>query len=274
MKHCWGLKPISVRRLLATVETFLLAAVLAMSPAFAFADAFPLWQKWLRHTGGNSDATAVRTMMMGPHMQMSVTGDAQPDDALRAETILNAARRALNEYRDVRTAERAGYRAFAPSGKVGEEVHYTNYWRARRENVRVDYQRPGSILYKRTPQGMQAVGVMYTAPARAGPAELDARVPLSVGVWHRHVDFCGWPKSAPRADWDGPEARFGFNGSLHEEGPCEQAGGLWIPVALGWMTHIYPNEEDHQKVWMGEHLMAAHASDAQHLHEEAEHQAH
>ena len=66
---------------------------------------------------------------------------------------------------------------------------------------------------------------MYTARGDAGPEELDARLPLSIAVWHRHVHFCGWPKGTPRADFDGPEARFG-GGSIDTEADCRRRGRL------------------------------------------------
>jgi len=83
---------------------------------------------------------------------------------------------------------------------------------------------------------------MYTAPADSTPAQLNAIAPLSVATWHRHVDFCGGPKALPKSEQFGPNARFGPQGSIHTEEECAAAQGLWIPVALEWMTHVYPNE--------------------------------
>jgi hypothetical protein len=233
---------------------FALAAALATAPAAAAAaDGVPFWQRLIRWISDSSD-TPVETAMMGKHMQMSVRQPARPGDAARAEGILASARRVLERYRDVADAERAGYRAFAPRGVVGEEVHYTHFWAAGREVRNFDPERPGSILYRRTATGMEAVGVMYTARGDAGPAELDARLPLSIAVWHRHVHFCGWPTGTPRAEYDGPTARFG-GGSIDTEADCRAAGGYWVPLAFGWMTHVYPNEHDAERIWLGEHAM-------------------
>lgn len=44
---------------------------------------------------------------------------------------------------------------------------------------------------------------------------------------------------------------FGPQGGIHTEQACKQAGGLWIPVVFGWMTHIYPNAKSPHKVWAG-----------------------
>lgn len=232
---------------------FAVATLLAAAPAAAAVDV-PLWQRLLRWSSGESSDTPVATTMIGKHMQMSVRQPARPGDAERAEAILAAARRVLERYRNVAAAERDGYRPFAPRGMVGEEVHYTHLWKAGREVRTFDLEQPGSILYRRTEAGMEAVGVMYSARGDAGPEELDARLPLSIAVWHRHVHFCGWPKGTPRADYDGPQARFG-GGSIDNAADCQAAGGYWVPLAFGWMTHVYPNESDAERIWLGEHAM-------------------
>jgi hypothetical protein len=115
----------------------------------------------------------------------------------------------------------------------------------------MNYDRPGSILYKRTREGMQAVGVMYTAPQDATPERLNAIAPLSIATWHRHVDFCGGPRSVTLEDQIGPHARFGPLGNIHSEEACAEAHGLWIPVVFGWMTHVYPNAKAPDAVWAG-----------------------
>jgi hypothetical protein len=143
---------------------------------------------------------------------------------------------------------------------MGEEIHYTNYRYRRKEQRHVDYSQPGSILYKRTAEGLKAVGVMYTAPFDASPQQLDEIAPLSIATWHRHVDFCGGPKTLPASQQFGPNARFGPQGSIHTEEACRAAQGLWIPVVLNWMTHVYPNE---QEKWGGMNMdMEAGAPDA------------
>jgi hypothetical protein len=207
----------------------------------ASAQNFPLWEHLLHHYGAQSDETPVPSMKMGRHMQMSLQGDAAPGDAARAQEILAAARAVLSQYHDVRTALHDGYKPFYPTGRMGEEIHYTNSRYRRKEQQHVDYRRPGSILYKRTPEGLQVIGVMYTAPADATPQQLNAIAPLSIATWHRHVDFCGGHKSLPASEQFGPNARFGPQGSIHTEQECRAAQGLWIPVVFNWMTHVYPN---------------------------------
>jgi hypothetical protein len=210
----------------------------------AWAQDYPIWERLLQRYGAGTDDTPVPSMKMGRHMQMSLKGDPAPDDAARADEILSAAAAVLSRYRDVETAVRDGYKPFYPTGRMGEEIHYTNYRYRHEEQQHVDYSRPGSILYKRTPDGLTAVGVMYTAPADASSLQLNAIAPLSIATWHRHVDFCGGPKSLPVSGQFGPDAPFGPQGTIHSEEACHAAQGLWIPVVFNWMTHVYPNEKE------------------------------
>lgn len=215
------------------------------------AQQFPLWERLLRHYGGTTDETPVPSMKMGNHMQMSLKGKPLAGDDQRAQQIVAAARTVLAHYADVNAAVQDGYKPFHPTGKMGEEVHYTNYRYNRLEQRHVNYEHPGSILYKRTPEGMLAVGVMYTAPQDSTVEQLNAVAPLSIATWHRHVDFCGGLRSLPLDQQFGPHAPFGPQGSIHNEDACKQAGGLWIPVVFGWMTHIYPNAKTADEMWGG-----------------------
>jgi hypothetical protein len=223
--------------------------LVAFAPAMA--QQFPLWERLLHAYGGKSDVTPVPSMKMGNHMQMSLKGTPQPGDQQRAQDIVAAAKGAMAHYADVNRALADGYKPFHPSGKMGEEVHYTNYRVGRLERQHVDYDHPGSLLYKRTPEGMQIVGVMYTAPQDATPEQLNAIAPLSVATWHRHVDFCGAPRGLSISEQFGPHAQFGPLGSIHTEEACNDAHGLWIPVVFGWMTHVYPNAKNPDDIWAG-----------------------
>jgi hypothetical protein len=235
----------------------ILLLFLLCSITVVMAQRFPMWERLLRYYGGKTDDTPVPAMKMGNHMQMSLQGKPQPGDRERAQRIVAAARTVIAHYSDVNTALQDGYKPFHPTGKMGEEVHYTSYRYNRLEQRHVDYDRhldydhPGSILYKRTPEGMQAVGVMYTAPQDSTPEQLNAVAPLSIATWHRHVDFCGGPRSLPLGEQVGPHAQFGPLGSIHTEEACNEAHGLWIPVVFGWMTHVYPTAKSPKDVWAG-----------------------
>jgi hypothetical protein len=215
------------------------------------AQQFPLWERLLHYYGGKTADTPVPSMKMGKHMQMSLPGKPQPGDEQRAQQIVAAARSVVAHYSDMNTALKDGYKPFHPTSKLGEEVHYTNYRYSRLDQRHMDYDHPGSILYQRTPEGMKAVGVMYTAPQDSTPEQLNAVAPLSIATWHRHVDFCGGPRSTPLEQQYGPHAQFGAVGSIHTEEACDQAHGLWIPVVFGWMTHVYPDAVSPNHVWAG-----------------------
>jgi hypothetical protein len=231
-----------------------LKAVLGLGLLFAcaaMAQQYPLWERLLHYYGGKTDETPVPSMRMGDHMQMSLKGKPEANDAKSARQIVAAARRVVAHYAGVNVALEDGYKPFHPTGKLGEEVHYTNYRYNRLEQRGVNYGHPGSILYQRTPEGMQAVGVMYTAPQDATPEQLNAIAPLSIATWHRHVDFCGGPSRLPLNEQFGPDAQFGPQGRIHSKDACQKAGGLWIPVVFGWMTHVYPNAKSAADVWGG-----------------------
>ena len=229
---------------------YLFSTVMLAVASTADAQNFPWWEQALQRNSGNTDTTPVPSMNMGLHMQMTQKASMHVGDETRGARIVDSARGVLDRYADVNTALRDGYKPFFPSGKIGEEVHYTNYRYAKAEREKVNYDRPGSILYRRTPSGMEAVGVMYTAPREATAEELDAIAPLSLATWHRHIDFCGWPSNAPMSARFGRDALFGPQGSIHTEQACNEAHGLWIPVVFGWMTHVYPSAGiDH--IWGG-----------------------
>jgi hypothetical protein len=66
-------------------------------------------------------------------------GKPQPGDEQRAQRIVATARSVVAHYSDVNAALRDGYRPFHPTGKLGEEVHYTNYRYNRLEQRTVNY---------------------------------------------------------------------------------------------------------------------------------------
>ncbi|SRR5579885_49895 len=222
-------------------------------------------------------------MHMSDHMKMTQPRPQTAQDSDRARDLLAKLRRALLPYRDYRVALSQGFRIFLPS--VPQDVyHFTDYEAARWEyNGHFDPEHPGSLLYVRTaPDDYVLVGAMYSAPAYYTPDQLDEMVPLSVARWHQHVNIC-LPRGitladllndrigAGRTDIPGTipvaanpraleldrrvgfmaDGRFGFEGSIHDASACETAGGNFIPVAFGWMVHVYPFNGDDLKVAFG-----------------------
>jgi hypothetical protein len=193
-------------------------------------------------------ADVVPTQPMGAHMEITLHASPAPGDARRAEAIVDAARRLMAQYPTTADAERAGFSKFLPRVPLPIE-HYTNRANAAAAAFgRFDPMQPTSLIFERSSGGLRIVGVMYTAPNSATQAQLDAKVPLSIAAWHRHVNFCVPPHGTPRSETVGPSARF-FFGSIATADACREAGGWFVPQVFGWMVHVWPMETDPAKVW-------------------------
>ena len=181
----------------------------------------------------------------GPHFRWTAIRTLTDEDRRRAEALVTTLRRTLAPYRDYRRAIADGYEPFLPD-VMQAHYHFTSKWRGFKSAFRFDAAQPTSLLYKKTSEGYELEGAMYTAPKRTSESDLDKRVPLSVARWHAHVDICLPPKqSAQRADW----TRFGPKGSIVTEAECDHAKGRWVLQLFGWMIHVYPFEETPQKIW-------------------------
>ena len=199
------------------------------------------------------------------HMQMTVRLPAAPGDRERSEEIVAAARRVMALFPTVEAAERAGFKKFLPGISLPME-HYTNrWWAAESWFGKFELDHPTSLLFKRTASGLAPVGVMYTASNSADEAELNRRIPLSLGTWHRHIDDCAPPKGTPIAEQMPPNARFGLEGSITTKSACEAAGGTFHPIVFGWMIHVYPNETDPGKIWAVDMGGGMHAGGDMHM---------
>lgn len=204
----------------------------------------------------NTDAAKAATQgmsdpdMSGPnmalHMYMTDLRPANPADEQRAAQILAELRPAIEKYKDYRVALADHYRIFGPN--VPQPIyHFTNYRNAALAGFEFDPARPTSLLYKKTADGYELVGAMYTAPRRFSEGQINARVPLSVARWHQHVNLCLPPFGTRLQDIDFKE--FGPTGSIATQTACEAAGGRWYPQIFGWMVHVYPFETDPNKIW-------------------------
>lgn len=185
---------------------------------------------------------------MAGHMYLTRLRPKQPDDQQKADAIVEAARAAMEPYRDYRKALADGYKIFLPNIPQ-PQYHFTNYENGREAATHFDPLKPTSLLYTKTADGdYRLVGVMYTDRLTANEDELNERIPLSIARWHQHTNFC----KAPAGQWSGyfgPDAKFGLMGSIHTKDACDEAGGVFIPHVLGWMVHVYPYETDPRKVW-------------------------
>jgi len=191
------------------------------------------------------EAMASHHMSLGPHMKMTELRPASPEELKTADEIVRTLRASIEKYKDYHAALKDGFVPYMPNLRL-PEYHFTNYGYAYQAAFRFDPSLPTSLLYKKTADGYQLLGAMYTAPESASPEALNSRVPLSVARWHMHVNICEPPGGmTERSNW----LRFGPAGSISTEAECTAAGGKFQPHQFGWMVHVYPFETNPEKVW-------------------------
>ena len=183
------------------------------------------------------------------HMYMTSMRPQTQEDVKRANEIVEQLRTGIEKYKDYHVALNEGYRIFLPN-LPQPEYHFTSYKNGFLEAFTFEPSRPTSLLYKKNASGYELVGAMYTMPKRATEDQLNARVPLSVAMWHLHTNLCMPAKSELRSsDW----AKFGLRGSIATQEACDAAGGKFSPVIFGWMVHAYPYEDSLDKIFAMHH---------------------
>jgi hypothetical protein len=204
-----------------------------------------------------SENAAVQDMTPGHHdahslhMTMTAMRPQNPEDLQRANEIVARLRAGIEKYKDYHVALDDGFKIFLPNLPL-PEYHFTSYRNGFLEAFTFDPARPTSLLYKKTATGYELVGAMYTMPKRASEDQLNARVPLSVAMWHLHTNLCMPQRDQVRsADW----TKFGLAGSIATRDACDAAGGRFSPVIFGWMVHVYPYEESLDKIFAMHHHM-------------------
>jgi hypothetical protein len=185
---------------------------------------------------------------MAGHMYMTSLRPVQPGDQQKADAVVAAAKQAMAPYQDYRKALADGYVIFLPN--VPQPIyHFTKDEYGYQARFHFDPLAPTSLLYKKTPDGgYKLVGAMYTDRVDATEDELNERIPLSIGRWHQHINFCKAPKGQ-NSWYFGPNAKFGLGGSITTEAACQAAGGEFYPHIFGWMVHVYPYETDPKQIW-------------------------
>lgn len=204
------------------------------------------------HAGEHGAMVAMQHMQHGitPHMRTTASRPGTAQDQRRAEEVAEQLRAAIDKYKDYQVALQDGYKIFLPNVRQ-EEYHFTNYKNGFLEAFAFDPARPTSLLYKKTSNGFELVGAMYTMPKWANEDQLNERVPLSVATWHQHTNLCMPPKVEGRKpDW----TKFGLRGSISTQKACDAAGGKFYPVVFGWMVHVYPYENTTAKVFAMHHV--------------------
>jgi hypothetical protein len=202
-----------------------------------------------------NEAHAVHDMTPGQmdahslHMRMTAMRPQTAEDTQRATEIVAQLRAGIEKYKDYHAALNDGYKIFLPN-LPQPEFHFTNYVNGFLEAFSFDPARPTSLLYKKTSTGYELAGAMYTMPKRATEEQLNARVPLSIAMWHLHTNLCMPQKGQMRSsDW----SKFGLRGSIATQEACDAAGGRFQPIIFGWMVHIYPYEDSLDKIFAMHH---------------------
>jgi len=246
------------------VVTVLLAAIPAHRPPAAQEPATPTLEMDRGSMPGRdisdehaSEKAAVHDMTSGhpdahsQHMTMTAMREQTPEDTECAKKVAAQLRAGIEKYRDYHVALNDGFKIFLPNIPQ-PEYHFTSYRNGFLEAFTFDPARPTSLLYRKTSSGYELVGAMYTMPKRATEEQLNARVPLSVAMWHLHTNLCMPPRAQLRnADW----TKFGLKGSIATQDACQTAGGRFRPSIFGWMVHVYPFEDSLDKVFAMHHHM-------------------
>ncbi len=190
-------------------------------------------------------AVATRSSGMGidpfGHTRMSEARDAvPPDEMAHTQRLLAMLRSDLERYRDPAAAERDGFLKEGEDVPVGSLKHFFKYENFAKNQAHLDPKAPAAILYRRTANGFELAGVMFTAPISASMDELDRRIPLALGHWHSHRNICVPHKDAPPMTTHAQRAPFGFEGTITTRAACDAANGVFLDNVYGWMTHVYP----------------------------------
>ena len=183
------------------------------------------------------------------HMRMTETRPQTPADVARGNQIVAQLRSGIEKYKDYRVALNEGYKIFLLN-LPQPEYHFTKYGNGFMEAFRFDPSQPTSLLYRKTADGFELVGAMYTMPKGATEEQLNERVPLSVAMWHLHTNLCMPSRGELKtADW----SKFGLKGSIATQEACDGAGGKFHPSIFGWMVHVYPYEDSLDKIFAMHH---------------------
>ena len=211
-----------------------------------------------RMANGPELSAAINALLQdeGAHMSMLPKRPLAAGDSARAASIVERARAALSKYKDVRIAERDGYRKFMPWLENQAIYHYNNIGNAMAVVGAFDATRPISLLYKKDATGaMTLVGAMYSALPSSTPQDLDARLPTSIAHWHEHVNFCSASPDSVRAGVVKADAATAAHWlKITTRADCAAARGRFVPQLFGWMAHVYLfASNDPAVIWGADH---------------------
>src|SRR5215469_3311664 len=151
------------------------------------------------------------------HLHMTPMRPQNAADLARANEVIKQLRAGIEKYRDYHVALNDGYKIFLLN-LPQPEYHFTKYKNGFLESLRFDPSQPTSLLYKKTADGFELVGAMYSMPKDATEEQLNERVPLSVAMWHLHTNLCMPARDQMKtADW----SKFGLKGSITTQQACD-----------------------------------------------------
>jgi len=197
------------------------------------------------HMHGAVEAMTPHHPHTGPHMKWTTLRPVGAGDPEQANRIVQTLRQALSKYKDYHVAVDEGFLPMHP-GRKPRHYHFANKERRHLARIQFDAAQPTSLLYKKTSDGYELEGAMFTAPRGMTEDELNERIPLSIARWHAHVNICLAPDGSGRRI---SRRQFGFKGTIADESECRQAGGQFVAQAGGWMIHVYPFEATAEKIW-------------------------
>lgn len=185
---------------------------------------------------------------------MTITAERTPThaDSIRAQVIADSIQAAISAYKDVSVARAQGYEEYP--GREGREHHFTKM-KYSGDRTTLDIPNPTSLLYTKDSAGNYSlIGAMYDVPGTFTEAALDSLIPLGIGRWHKHTNWCFPP--ANRQDlWgerDNGNLVFGsFGVTTRDE--CDKYHGIFKTDIGGWAIHVLPFEKD---TWGGDQMGA------------------
>ena len=176
---------------------------------------------------GTVDMMVPHQKHLGPHMKWTELRTANADDTGRADQIVQTLRQTLAKYKDYRVTIDDEYAPLHPD-RTPKYYHFANKQRRFQAKVRFQPAEPIALLYRKTGDGYELEGAMYTAPKGMSDDQLNERVPLSVAQWHAHVNLCFQPDGSRRRI---TRKQLGFKETIATESEYQQAGKRFVPQA-------------------------------------------
>ena len=171
------------------------------------------------HMHGAVEAMTPHHPHTGPHMKWTTLRPVGAGDPEQANRIVQTLRQALSKYKDYHVAVDEGFLPMHP-GRKPRHYHFANKERRHLAGIQFDAAQPTSLLYKKTSDGYELEGAMFTAPRGMTEDDLNERIPLSIARWHAHVNICLAPDGSGRRI---SRRQFGFKGTIADESECRQS---------------------------------------------------